>query len=176
MTATLEITQKKSWFGAMRKISLLIDGKAAAELSNGQTTTLPVSPGNHTFEVQLGPMGSAPARMEFAGGGTMQLGCQPKMGLFATGDLILTRTDGSVVEGTAGPKRHHGRLVIAFGLLGFLIGLFGLASLFQGIVDLKQMRIVKMDPSGRSLTAAGTILGGLGFALNVIGLIFTLTS
>jgi hypothetical protein len=169
MTATLEITRKKSFVASLRKMSVLIDGKAAAELSNGQSTTLPVPAGPHTIEVMMGSLGSAPARLEFAGGQAMQFGCYPKMGAFS-GSVILARTDGSVVEGT-GPRRHQAKLVLVFGLLGLVIGIFGLAALGQGISNLREMSAGKMDPSGRSMTLAGTIVGGIGFALNVIGLL-----
>jgi hypothetical protein len=51
--------------------------------------------------------------------------------------------------------------------LGFAVGILGLAALVQGIIDLKQMSKGAMDPSGRTLTITGMILGTIGFLLNI---------
>jgi hypothetical protein len=53
------------------------------------------------------------------------------------------------------------------GLLGFAVGIIGLAAVIQGMIDLVKMSKGEMDPSGRVLTIVGVIVGGLGFFLNL---------
>jgi hypothetical protein len=84
-----------------------------------------------------------------------------------------SREDGSRLAGDAGPAGHHGPIVLICGLVGFAVGIVGLAALIQGIFDLHRMSKGEMDPTGRALTIIGMILGGLGFLLNV-GLIVTI--
>jgi hypothetical protein len=58
-------------------------------------------------------------------------------------------------------------VILIFGLLGFAVGLIGLAAVIQGIIDLNKMSNGEMDASGRALTVIGAILGGIGFLLNI---------
>ena len=69
---------------------------------------------------------------------------------------------------------HHGRLILVLGILGFFFGIFGLAAIVQGIVDLTKMSRGKMDRSGELLTWIGLILGTIGFLVNLILIILTL--
>jgi hypothetical protein len=120
-------------------------------------------------------MGSStcrPLTIDAVEGQTTKLFCGLKMGMFAVSDWVLTREDGSGSDAAAGPSKHHGTLVLIFGCLGFLVGLIGLAALGQGIVDIKKMNRGEMDPSGKNMTLAGAILGGLGFILNLLGLLW----
>lgn len=81
-------------------------------------------------------------------------------------------------------KPHRGVLVLVFGILGLVVCFpFGIAAWVMGSGDLKQMAAGAMDPEGRSLTNAGRIcgmiatilviagmvIGGLLFALGVVG-------
>jgi hypothetical protein len=81
-------------------------------------------------------------------------------------------------------KPHRGVLVLVFGILGLVVCFpFGIAAWVMGNGDLKQMEAGAMDPEGRSLTNAGRIcgmiatilviagivIGGLLFALGVVG-------
>lgn len=64
-------------------------------------------------------------------------------------------------------RSHRGPLILVFGLLGLGCMLFGILAFALGIADLSAMRAGDMDNSGRSLTLAGTILGGCVAVLNV---------
>lgn len=56
---------------------------------------------------------------------------------------------------------HRGGLILVLGILGWVVGcpIFGVAAWVMGNADLEEMRSGRMDPSGRGLTQAGTILG-----------------
>jgi hypothetical protein len=69
-------------------------------------------------------------------------------------------------------KPHHGTLVLVFGILGLVIcAPLGIAAWVMGNGDLKQMDSGAMDPSGRSLTNAGRILGMVATILLGIGIL-----
>lgn len=57
-------------------------------------------------------------------------------------------------------EQHRGALILIFGVLGFAVCvIFGLLAWLWGAEDLRKMRRGSMDPSGRSLTQIGMILG-----------------
>ncbi len=89
------------------------------------------------------------------------------MGAFAN-NFELTSNDGRLVAGAAVQAGHHGKLILILGLLGFVFGVFGLAALVQGIADLNKMSRGQMDRSGELLTWIGTILGAVGFLINLL--------
>ena len=66
---------------------------------------------------------------------------------------------------------HRAALVFVFGLLGVLSSVFGLGLVFGilawvfGARDLKAMNQGRLDPSERSLTSAGRVLGIIGAVL-----------
>jgi hypothetical protein len=69
-------------------------------------------------------------------------------------------------------KPHHGTLILVFGILGLVIcAPLGIAAWVMGSGDLKQMDSGAMDPSGRSLTNAGRILGMIATILLGIGIL-----
>jgi hypothetical protein len=70
-------------------------------------------------------------------------------------------------------KPHRGTLILVLGILGLVFcGLFtAIPAWVMGNNDLHQMDAGVMDPSGRSLTNAGKILGIISVALTVLGII-----
>ena len=69
-------------------------------------------------------------------------------------------------------KPHRGSVVLAFGILGFLVcALFGIAAWVMGNNDLQEMNCGYMDPSGRDLTNTGRILGMVSTGLLITSLI-----
>ncbi len=63
-------------------------------------------------------------------------------------------------------KAHRGTLILIFGILSVLACLpLGIAAWVMGQRDLKAMDAGTMDPSGRSSTNAGRILGMIGTLL-----------
>ncbi len=70
-------------------------------------------------------------------------------------------------------KSHRGVLILILGILGLVMcGIFtAIPAWIMGSGDLKQMDAGAMDPTGRGMTSAGKILGIIGVALAVIGLL-----
>ncbi|HOY83893.1 MAG: DUF4190 domain-containing protein [Candidatus Cloacimonetes bacterium] len=70
------------------------------------------------------------------------------------------------------PEPHRGMLVLIFGIIGlFTCAIFSILAWIFGNEDLKKMESGRMDPAGRDTTNAGRILGIIGVALNVLGLL-----
>jgi hypothetical protein len=70
-------------------------------------------------------------------------------------------------------KAHRGTMLLIFGILGIICcPIFGILSWVMGSSDLKAMANGAMDPSGEGLTKAGKILGMVGCALAILGMIF----
>ena len=66
-------------------------------------------------------------------------------------------------------QEHRGGLILAFGILGWVICFpFGIAAFFMGSADLKEIDAGRMDPEGRGLTMAGYILGMIQCILVVL--------
>ena len=69
-------------------------------------------------------------------------------------------------------KPHRGTLILVFGILGLVICLpLGIAAWIMGNGDLKQIDAGTMDPSGRSMTNAGKIIGMIATILWIIGIV-----
>ncbi|MBV8968986.1 MAG: hypothetical protein JO331_08000 [Verrucomicrobia bacterium] len=170
MNATLEIHRKSSFLACARRVHVCIDNQEVGAIANGKTASIELSPGRHVITTKLGLTSGDESALELAAGQTLRLICKIRMGLMQS-SFALFREDGSKLSGDAGPARHHGALVLIFGILGFLLGIFGLAALIQGMLDLGKMSKGKMDSSGRVLTMIGMILGGAGFVLNLVLLI-----
>ena len=69
-------------------------------------------------------------------------------------------------------KPHRGTLIIVLGILSLIIcGFLGIPAWIMGNADLKEMDAGLMDPSGRSATNAGRIIGMIGVILTIIGVI-----
>ncbi len=69
-------------------------------------------------------------------------------------------------------KPHRGTLILVFGILGLVICLpLGIAAWVMGSGDLKQIDAGTMDPSGRSMTSAGKIIGMIATILGIIGFV-----
>jgi hypothetical protein len=69
-------------------------------------------------------------------------------------------------------KPHRGTLILVFGILGLVICLpLGIAAWIMGSGDLKQIDAGTMDPSGRSMTSAGKIIGMIATILWIIGIV-----
>lgn len=67
---------------------------------------------------------------------------------------------------------HRGTLILVFGILGLVICLpLGIAAWIMGNGDLKQIDAGTMDPSGRSMTNAGKIIGMIATILWIIGIV-----
>jgi hypothetical protein len=74
-------------------------------------------------------------------------------------------------------KPHHGTLILVFGILGLVIcAPLGIAAWVMGNGDLKQMDSGAMDPSGRSLTNAGRILGMIATILLGLGILIAIAA
>ena len=74
-------------------------------------------------------------------------------------------------------KPHHGTLILVFGILGLVIcAPLGIAAWVMGSGDLKQMDSGAMDPSGRSMTNAGRILGMIATILLGIGVLIAIAA
>jgi hypothetical protein len=165
MNAKLEIHRKFSFLASARRAHILMDGREVAAIANGKTVTIDVPAGRHTIATKLGMSGGRPSNIDLESGQATRLTCKIRMGFSETG-FSLYPEDGSKLGENAGPAGHHGPMIVIFGLLGFAIGLLGLAAIIQGIIDLNRMSKGEMDPSGRALTVTGTTLGGIGFLLN----------
>jgi hypothetical protein len=67
-------------------------------------------------------------------------------------------------------KPHRGGVILALGILGFFcLGIFGLFAWVMGSSDLQEMDAGKIDPSGRSTTAAGRTIGAAATILWALG-------
>ena len=170
MNATLEIHRKSSFLACARRVHIWIDNQEVGAIANGKTASVELSPGRHVIATKLGMTFGPESILELGAGQTMRLFCKIRMGMMQS-SFALFREDGSKLAGDAGPARHHGALVLIFGILGFLFGILGLAALIQGILDLGKMSKGEMDSSGRVLTTIGMVLGGVGFVLNLLLLI-----
>ncbi|MCO6454639.1 MAG: DUF4339 domain-containing protein [Pirellulaceae bacterium] len=64
---------------------------------------------------------------------------------------------------------HRGGLVLALGLIGWVLGCPFVApfAIVLGVIDLRKMSEGRMDPSGKGLTIAGVVLGGIYLTLAV---------
>jgi hypothetical protein len=172
MRTQLEITRRSHFVGMARATRLTLDGVQIASLGNGKTVTLPVPPGKHVLCAWLGSNPSAESTIDFAEGETAQLECRLKLGLFSN-KFELTSKDGRIIEGAPVQAGHHGKLILILGILGFFFGIFGLAAVVQGIADLNKMSRGQMDRSGELLTWIGTILGAIGFLINLLLIIIS---
>lgn len=66
-------------------------------------------------------------------------------------------------------KPHRGGMILAFGILSFVICcLFGIAAWVMGNNDLREMNAGLMDPEGRSLTQAGRLVGMIHVILMLV--------
>jgi hypothetical protein len=166
MNAKLEIHRKFSILAWARRVHIWIDGREAVAIANGKKASIEVPPGKHVIATKLGMTSGRPSTIEFVGGQTTRLACKIKMGL-SDSSFVLYREDGARLAGDAGPAGHHGPIILICGLLGFAVGIIGLAAMIQGILDLVKMSKGEMDPSGRTLTIIGMILGAIGFVLNM---------
>lgn len=71
-----------------------------------------------------------------------------------------------------GLKPHRGPMMLTFGILGLICCLvFGILAWVMGQADLKEMAEGRMDPAGEGMTKAGKILGMVGCALAVLGVV-----
>jgi len=69
-------------------------------------------------------------------------------------------------------KPHRGTLILVLGILGLVICQpVGIAAWLMGNGDLKEMDAGTMDPTGRSLTSAGRIIGIVAVVLMAISLV-----
>jgi hypothetical protein len=67
-------------------------------------------------------------------------------------------------------KPHRGGMILAFGLIGVLVCFpFSIVAWVMGANDLREMRQGLMDPSGKSLTEAGKIIGMVWVLIACIG-------
>ncbi len=70
---------------------------------------------------------------------------------------------------------HRGTMILVFGILGLVVCcFFGIVAWSMGSNDLREMDAGRMDPSGRSNTNAGRILGIVSVILPLAGLLFYL--
>jgi hypothetical protein len=72
-------------------------------------------------------------------------------------------------------RPHRGAMILVFGILGLVLCFpFGIAAWILGGGDLRQMDAGLMDPSGRSLTQAGQIIGIVATVLAAISIVVAL--
>ena len=71
---------------------------------------------------------------------------------------------------------HRGVLVLVFGILGIFLSciIFSIIAWVLGKGDLEKMRAGQMDPSGESMTKVGMILGIVGTALFLLGVVVSI--
>jgi hypothetical protein len=70
-------------------------------------------------------------------------------------------------------KPHRGTMILVLGILSIVCcGPLGIAAWLMGSSDLKAMAAGEMDPSGQSHTNIGKILGIIGTAFLVLGIIW----
>ena len=167
MSTQVEITRRPNFIGTARGARITLDGVQVASVGNGKTVTLEVPPGKHVLCAWLGSNPSAQNTIDFTPGETLQLECRMKLGWFAN-KFEVTSKDGRLIEGAPVQAGHHGKMILVLGILGFIFGIFGLAALVQGIADLTKMSRGQMDRSGELLTWIGTILGAIGFLINLL--------
>lgn len=69
-------------------------------------------------------------------------------------------------------KPHRGTLILILGILSFVFcGIFtAIPAWIMGNNDLKEMNAGTMDPSGRSITNAGRILGIVAVVLTILSI------
>lgn len=74
---------------------------------------------------------------------------------------------------STGMQPHRGTLILVLGILGIVLTcvILGIIAWVMGNGDLKAMDAGQMDPSGRSLTNVGRILGIVSVCITVLGLI-----
>lgn len=53
MDATISLTRPREWFGRFRRLELLVDGRAAAEVGSGETVELLVAPGPRRLQLKM---------------------------------------------------------------------------------------------------------------------------
>ena len=172
MNARLEITRRFHLIGFARGARITVDGVQVANVGTGKTETVEVSPGKHVVGAWLGSNPSSQHTIDFAEGETVHLDCWMRMGAFAN-KFELTSNEGKLAAGAQVQSGHHGKLILILGILGFVIGILGLAAAVQGIADLNKMSRGQMDRSGELLTWIGTILGAIGFLINLLLIILT---
>ena len=72
----------------------------------------------------------------------------------------------------SGGKPHRGGMILTFGILGVICcGIFAILAIVMGGADLKEMKAGRMDRSGEGMTNVGRILGFVGIALWILGII-----
>jgi hypothetical protein len=72
-------------------------------------------------------------------------------------------------------KAHRGVMLLIFGILGLVCCvIFAILAWVMGSSDLKAMAAGQMDPSGEGLTKAGKILGIIGCAFAILGLLWVI--
>lgn len=64
---------------------------------------------------------------------------------------------------------HRGALVLVLGILGIMFWITAPIAWILGRGDLREMDAGRMDPEGRSLTQAGTIIGMVITIIGVLG-------
>lgn len=66
-------------------------------------------------------------------------------------------------------RPHRGVIILVFGVLSFVVcPFFGVAAWVMGNTDLQEMRMGRMDPTGRDLTNAGRICGMIATSLMIL--------
>jgi phage FluMu protein Com len=66
-------------------------------------------------------------------------------------------------------RPHRGGLILTFGIVGILCCMpFGIAAWVMGASDLSEIRAGRMDPSGKSTTRIGMILGMVSVGLAIL--------
>ncbi len=74
------------------------------------------------------------------------------------------------MNGTLRP--HRGGMILTFGILGLVCCvIFAILAWVMGSADLNEMAAGSMDPAGEGLTKAGKIMGIIGCALQVLGIL-----
>jgi hypothetical protein len=72
-------------------------------------------------------------------------------------------------------EAHRGGMLLAFGLLGFLVCfIFGIFAWLMGNEDLSKIQSGTMDPEGLQLTQAGRILGIVSTIIGGLTILFVL--
>ena len=79
----------------------------------------------------------------------------------------------SVSSSSSSVKPHRGVLILVLGILGLVACMpLGIVAWVMGSGDLKAIDRGEIDPTGRSMTNAGKILGIIAVVLAVLGILF----
>jgi hypothetical protein len=121
MNTQLEITRRPHFVGLALGARIRLDGRQVANVGNGKTVTLEVSPGKHVVDAWLGGNPSGQCTIDFIPGKTVYLECRMKPGCFASAFELISYENRSIVKA---PLRAGGRgaTILISAIVGLIFG------------------------------------------------------